>query len=30
MDAAAAKQFLISKVVEESELEHVPLSDTGH
>jgi hypothetical protein len=27
MDANAAKQFLVSKVVEESELEHVPLSD---
>jgi hypothetical protein len=27
MDSAAAKQFLISKVIEESELEHVTLSE---
>ena len=27
MDSAAAKQFLISKVVEEAEFEQVPLSE---
>jgi hypothetical protein len=27
MDTVAAKQFLISRVIEEAELERVPLSD---
>lgn len=27
MDAAAGKQFLISRVIEQAELEHIPLSD---
>jgi hypothetical protein len=28
MDSTAAKQFLISKAIEEAELEHLPLSET--